>query len=561
MNKPFPIAVILAYFMTLTARSTKAWHGVVLMIGLLLLNTAAVSDAAEPEKRPNIVVVMVDDMGFSDLGCYGSEIETPTLDGLAANGLRFTQFYNTAKCHSSRVSLLSGMYCHQAGNADLSKCVTSAEILSEAGYFTMMTGKWHLKKEPTDFGFQRYFGHLSGACNYFTGDNSFRFNGKKWTVPRHDFYTTTANVDFALKFLAEARETKKPWYLYIAFNAPHAPLQPLKEDYEKYQGRYKKGWDAIYKNRLEKQRKLGLFGKDVKAPPRADHVRTWDKLDDGWKQFEEKRMTAIAGMIDRIDQEMGRLIADLKKAGELDNTMILFISDNGACPYDRRRTQRNLDQKPYDPNVRWSDSTGWAWARNAPFRFYKQNQFEGGVCTSAIVHWPAGLKTKPGSIVHEPAHIIDVLPTLVDVCQAAVPQIWSEREIRPISGVSLAPVFAGNTLGKRPPIHLMFNTDRGLRDGDWKLVSFRSQPWELYNIAEDRTELNNLAAKYPERVKEMAATWHKMATDVLHAPAKSIQPVSKEPSIKANREWSDFDRAYNAAGTPSHKKPKKKQRD
>ena len=500
--------------------------------------------AAEPTKRPNILVVMVDDMGFSDLGCYGGEIETPVMDQLAANGLRFTQFYNTAKCHSSRVSLLSGMYCMQAGDVALSHCVTSAEILSRAGYFTMMSGKWHLEKEPTDFGFQRYFGHLSGACNYFKGDQTFRLNGEKWQVPVKDFYTTTAKVDFALKFLKEARETEKPWYLYVAFNAPHAPLHALEEDYNKYKGRYKVGWDAIYQARLEKQQKLGLFGKDVQAPGRVDHVRAWDRLDDGWKTFEEMRMTAIAAMIDRIDQEMGRLVADLKQEGELENTMILFISDNGACPYDRRRDQRSIDQKPWDPKVKWSDSTGWAWARNAPFRFYKQNQFEGGICTPAIVHWPAGLKTRPGSVVDSPAHITDVVPTLVDICEAPVPKIWPARELRQISGVSLAPIFETGRLEKRPPIHLLFGEDRGLRDGDWKLVSFKSQPWELYNIAEDRTELNDLSAQHPKRVKTMAATWHKMAKDVLHAPEKATKPVGTAVN-KANREWSNFDKRYN----------------
>jgi arylsulfatase A-like enzyme len=268
-------------------------------------------------------------------------------------------------------------------------------------------------------------------------------------------------------------------------------------------------------------------------------------------------MTAIAGMIDRVDQELGRLVADLKKAGELDNTMILFISDNGACPYDRSRNARNLEQKPYDPNVRWSDSTGWAWARNAPFRFYKQNQFEGGICTPAIVHWPAGLKTKPGSVVDDPVHIIDILPTMSEIGKAPVPKEWPGRELRPVSGVSLTPIFAGKSLEKRPPIHLLFGSDRGLRDGDWKLVSFRSQPWELYNIAKDRTELNNLAAKNPERVKNMAEMWHKMATDVLHSPKKSVLPIQQNAGIKANREWSNFDLPYNT-NKPNKKKKKKR---
>ncbi len=492
--------------------------------------------------RPNILVVMVDDLGFSDIGCYGSEIETPTLDRLAANGLRFSQFYNTAKCHSSRVSLLTGAYCIQAGDTRLSKAVTSAEVLSKAGYFTMMTGKWHLKEQPTDFGFERYFGHLSGACNYYRGDGSFRLNGENWKVPKEGFYTTVANVDYAIDFLGEARKTDKPWYLYIAFNAPHAPLQPLKEDYEKYVGRYSQGWDEVRNRRLKKQVELGLFGKDVTPSPRPEHVRAWDKLSPAWKTFEEKRMMAIAGMIDRVDQEMGRLIANLQKAGELENTMILFISDNGSCPFDRKRSRRKIDEMPYQPAVAWSDSTGWAWMRNSPFRYYKQNQFEGGISTPAIVHWPAGLKIPPGSIVHDPVHVIDVLPTLAEICEAPIPGEWPGRKLSPVSGVSLAPIFEGKALGKRPPIHLLFNQDRGLRDGDWKVVSFRGQPWEIYNIANDRTELNDLASREPKRLNKMVGQWHRIATDVLEAPEKVRKPVAATARAHVNPEWSNFDK-------------------
>ncbi len=526
-------------------------------VSLITPAWAATSGGSETPERPNILVVMVDDLGFSDLGCYGSEIETPTLDRLAANGLRFSQFYNTAKCHSSRVSLLSGQYCIQAGDVSLSKAVTSAETLAKAGYFTMMTGKWHLKKEPTDFGFDRYFGHLSGACNFYKGDHTFRLNGQKWTVPKDGFYTTIANVDHAINFLGEARKTENPWYLYIAFNAPHAPLQPLKKDYEKYQGRYQQGWDKIRDARLKKQRDLGLFGKELTASPRPDHIRAWDELSPDWKTFEEKRMMALAGMIDRVDQELGRLVANLEKAGELDNTMILFVSDNGACPYDRARGRRKIDEMPYNPNISWSDSTGWAWMRNSPFRYYKQNQFEGGVSTPAIVHWPAGLKTKPGAIVHDPAHIIDVLPTLAEICNAPVPKQWPGRELNPVSGVSLAPVFAGGSLVKRPPIHFLFGSDRGLRVGDWKLVSFKSQPWELYNMANDRTELNNLASQDPERLKTMVRQWHRMAAEVLQAPAKSRKPVATEATPHSNREWSDHSKGPTEAG-PGRGKGKRK---
>jgi len=493
---------------------------------------------------------MVDDLGFSDLGCYGGEIETPNLDRLAAGGLRFSQFYNTAKCHSSRVCLLTGSYCYQAGDVRLNKAVTSAETLGKAGYFTMMTGKWHLSKEPTDFGFDRYFGHLSGACNYYLGDKTFRLNGKPWQVPDKGFYTTVADVDYAIDFLAEARKARKPWYLYVAFNAPHAPLQPLEADYRKYRGRYDEGWDAIRQKRVKKQARLGLFGKDVRPSPRPKHVRTWSELSPAWQDFEKRRMTALAGMIDRIDQEMGRLIANLDKAGELDNTFILFVSDNGACPYDRRST--NPDGKPYDPHTRWSDSTGWSWARNAPLRYYKQNQFEGGICTPAIVHWPAGLKAKSGTIVHTPAHLIDVLPTLAEICKAPVPTSWPGRDVKKVSGVSLGPILAGRPLGKRPPIHFLFSSDRALRDGDWKAVSFRSQPWELYNIPDDRTELTNLAAEQPERLKTMVKQWHEMAENILAAPAKARGSVATEATGHVHPEWSNYEYAPGAGS----RKPK-----
>ena len=282
----------------------------------------------------------------------------------------------------------------------MKRAVTIPEILRSAGYFTAMSGKWHLSKEPTDFGFDRFFGHLSGACHFFKGDNTFRLNGEPWEVPAEGFYTTIAKVDFALKFLEEARGTGKPWFLYLAFNAPHAPIHPLKQDYEKYR--------------------------------------------------------------------------------------------------DRNNIRRDLP--PHDPASKWTDSTGLAWARNAPFRFYKQNQYEGGIATPAIARWPAGIKAKPGSIDATPAHLVDLLPTLLDVTGAKNLQTFPGREPTPLAGISLAPLFAGEKITGRPPLHFLHDSDRALRDGDWKIVSFRSGPWELYNLAEDRTELHDLAAKHPERV-------------------------------------------------------------
>ena len=502
----------------------------------LLLIPSAITSAAD---RPNVLMIMVDDLGFSDVGCYGSEIETPNLDALAGRGLRFSQFYNTAKCHSSRVSLLSGQYCIAAGDTALSHTVTSAEVLRDSGYFTAMTGKWHLKQQPTDFGFDRYFGHLSGACNYFRGDDTFRLNGDKWEVPPQDFYTTVANVDFALQFLDEARESGKPWHLYVAFNAPHAPLQALPQDYAKYQGRYEAGWDRIRQSRAAKQAELGLLPADCQPSPRPEHIPAWNSLSEARKRFEVKRMTTLAAMIDRVDQEIGRLVADLKEAGELDNTLICFVSDNGACPYDRRSNK--LDALPTDGTVTWSDSTGWAWARNSPFRYYKQNQFEGGICTPAIVHWPAGIERDAGSIVRQPAHLIDIMPTFADVTDSKIPTEYPGRSLRPVSGQSLRPLFKGETIQREQPLHFLFASDRGLRLGDWKIVSFRSEAWELYNLAEDRTERIDLAEREPERVESMAQQWTRMARELLHAPDRAYAPVGPAKLPHRHPEWTNFD--------------------
>jgi arylsulfatase len=502
---------------------------------ILVLFTLFYGLASASSQKPNILVVLTDDLGFSDLGCYGGEIETPNLDRLAKNGLRFSQFYNTAKCHSSRVSLLTGRWCIQAGDTSLKKSVTIPEVLAPAGYSTLMTGKWHLDKEPTDFGFQKYFGHLSGATNYFTGDQTFRLNGKKWDVPEKDFYTTTANVDYALRFLKEAREEQKPWFLYVAFNAPHAPLQPLKEDYEKYEGRYDGGWDKMNRERFEKQKRLGIIPEDLKISPRPDHIPAWDSLTPELKDWETRRMTALAGMMDRVDRELGRVIDDLEATGELDDTLIVFLSDNGACPYDR--ISKNPNAKPYLSTTAWSDSTGWAWARNTPFRFYKQNQFEGGISTPAIFHWPAGIKAGKGSITDSPAHLVDILPTLAEISGTKIPATFPGRKPTPLAGTSITPILAGKTMESRPPIHLLFNRDRGLRDGDWKLVSFKNLPWELYNIAKDRTEINNLADQEPERLAAMIAKWNQITRKTMGFDPK---PVATESQPKTNREWSDY---------------------
>jgi arylsulfatase A-like enzyme len=516
--------------------SPNAVFALRMLAALLLLAGGAV--AAAPCDRPNVLVILADDLGFADIGSYGAEIDTPHLDRLAAEGVRFTQFYNTAKCHSSRVSLLTGRWARQAGNRSMSRAVTLPEMLGTNGYFSAMTGKWHLTAEPTDFGFDRYFGHLSGSCDYYRGDATFRLNGESWPVPESGFYTTVAKVDYALEFLAEARSAAKPWFLYVAFNAPHAPLQPLRADYEKYLGRYDAGWDVVRQQRLARQQALGLFDQPFAVPPRPDHIPAWDQLPESMRTWESRRMAAYAALIDRLDQELGRLFANLEAHDEWQNTVILFLSDNGASPYDRRNVGSHLE--PYEPGAAWNDSTGWAWVRNTPFRFYKQNQYEGGAVAPAIVHWPCGLGVPAGHIIHEPVHLVDVLPFVAEVTDSPIPASWPGREPTPLAGVSFAPLLAGQSLGVRPPIHLLYTTDRGLRDGDWKLVSFKSQAWELYNLAVDRAETHNLIAEQPAIAARMIQYWTDTTRDVLFAPSREYEPVSVGPALYQHELWSDY---------------------
>lgn len=498
-----------------------------LLFSFWLLSVLTLSAA----ERPNIVLIMADDLGFSDLGCYGSEIETPNLDALAGEGLRFTQFYNTAKCHSSRVCLLTGLYCDQAGSESLARGATIGEVMGEAGYFTAMVGKWHLSKQPTDFGFQRYWGHLSGATNFFTGDDTFRLNGEEWKVPEtlngRPFYTTHAIVDYATEFLDEALTTDKPFLLYTAFNAPHYPLQAPEEAVKKYDGRYDGGWDQLQAERHQKQLEMGLLPAKWERAPRPEHIPAWDSLSKEEQQWEADRMEVFAAMVDLVDQNVGRLVSYLKEKGVYENTLILFCSDNGACPFERTRG-RYLE--PWDPKSYWTYDASWAWAGNTPFRLYKQNQHEGGISSPLVAHWPAGLTAEAGSVTDQPGHLIDFMATFIDLADATYPEKVGEREIDPLQGLSLVPIFKGETREPHESIYFHFSTDRALRQGDWKLVSAKLGKWELYNMAEDRTEMNDLAEKYPEKVDAMSQEWFQIAENVDRLKPNQLKPVKDSVS-------------------------------
>ena len=496
-------------------------------LGLTLI--LSVSQLHANEARPNVVLIMADDLGFADLGCYGSEIETPNLDRLAQGGLRFNQFYNTAKCHSSRVSLLTGLYCDQAGGGSLSRGTTIAEVLGSAGYSTAMTGKWHLTKQPTDFGFQRYWGHLSGATNFFEGDDTFRYDGEVYEVPKmlngRAFYTTTAIADFGLEFLEEATAKDQPFMLYAAFNAPHYPLQAPEEAVRKYDGVYDRGWDVLRKERHQRQVRSGLLPEKWQLSPRPEHVPAWDSLSQEERQWEADRMEVFAAMVDVLDENIGRLVASLEKKGVLDNTLILFCSDNGACPFERTRG-RYL--KPWDPKSYWTYDSSWSIVGNTPFRLYKQNQHEGGISSPLIVHWPDGLKTKPGSVTDQTGHLIDFMATFIDLSGASYPAQIGDRQMDPLQGRSLLPIFQGKQRTPHDRLYFHFGTDRALREGDWKLVSAKQGRWELYNMDSDRTELHDLASKYPERVARMSAEWFRMARETERLKGKHLNPVKKK---------------------------------
>ena len=508
-----------------------------LLTGICLLTNPA-------SARPNIVLIMADDLGFSDLGCYGAEIRTPNLDQLARKGLRFSQFYNTAKCHSSRVSLLTGLYCDQAGSNSLSRGTTIAEVLRTAGYSTAMSGKWHLSGNPVEFGFQHYWGHLSGATNFFTGDNTFHLGAEKWKVPARlndkPFYVTNAITDFAINFIDEMVPGKtegaseNPFLLYVAYNAPHYPLQAPEEEVAKYKGVYDAGWDELRMKRYLRQLESGLFPREFKLSPRPRHVPAWKSLSAKDKKWEARRMEVFAAMVDVVDQNIGRLISHLKKKGVWENTLFLFCSDNGACPFERTRGK---DLEPWDPESYWCYDVGWAHVGNTPFRLYKQNQHEGGISSPLIAHWPKGLESKTagtsdgvskdhGPVTHQPGHLIDFMATFLELGEATYPEKVGSRIIDPLQGKSLVPIFQGRQRNGHQTLYQHFGTDRALRQGDWKVVAAKGGRWELYNLAEDRTELNDLRQKHPERTSRMIREWFRIARDVDRLKPGQLKPGS-----------------------------------
>ena len=494
-----------------------------MQVRLALLAWLLAINVGVAQERPNVLLVMLDDLGYSDLGCYGAPvIQTPTIDRLAKQGVRFSQFYSTSKCHSSRICLLTGKYPFQAGNHEMDRAVTIAEVMGQAGYFTAMSGKWHLNGEPTDRGFRRYFGHLSGATNFFTGDDTFRLNGQPWNEFDEDFYTTDAITDYAIRFVDESIDEDQPFLMYVAYNAPHYPLQAPEEDVKKYRGKFRQGWDELRQRRYQGLIKHGLIDAGTRLSPRPDYIPAWTELSDEWQDWEDYRMATFAAMVDRVDQNLHRMVEHLKAKGVWENTLFMLCSDNGACPFERTRGR---NEAPWDPKSYWTYDVGWAHAGNTPFRWYKQNQHEGGISSPLVVHWPQGIHGERGRVIHEPSHLIDLLPTLAEVGDADIPEAVGNKQLEPVQGKSLAPLFRDESREGHDWLYFHFNDNRAIRQGDWKLVSAEWGQWELYDLSKDRTELDNLASQYPERVEQLRQLWYKAAKEVDGVPKRLRRPV------------------------------------
>lgn len=487
-------------------------------------------DSSEEGSRPNIVLILADDLGYSDIGAYGSEIETPNLDRLADHGIRFTQMHNTSKCFPSRASLLTGQYAQRVGMSEspdsLNSAVMFGEILKNAGYTTLFVGKHHGTDNPYAWGFDHYWGLRDGAANYFNpGEQRPSDPGppaqKEWANPRtfvfddslaapftppENYYGTDTWTAWALELLGRYENDSNPFMLYLSYQAPHDPLQAPEESIEKYEGVYDVGFDSIASARYKRQRQLGLL--DERYPRSEPTYRNWETLDDSTKEDQMRRMQVYAAMIDRMDQNIGRLLEYLEERGELDNTLLMFASDNGASA-----EVVEIGEGEIGSMTRWSSlKEDWANVANTPFRMFKNYSHEGGTATPFIVHWPDVI-SEGGQINHSLLHFIDIMPTLVEVSKSRYPEQYKEQQLYPMEGISFLPLLKGDSIERKEPLFYEWNEGRAVHTQNWKLVQWGEQ-WELYNRQNDLTETQNLADEYPDTVDFLEAKWQQWAEDV-----------------------------------------------
>jgi len=529
--------------------------------------------------RPNIVTFLFDDMGFSDLGCFGGEIETPSIDALASGGFRATQFYNTARCCPARASLLTGLYPHQAGIGMMvyrdygdgyqgglnDRCVTLAEVLKDSGYQTMLSGKWHAGHQPhmrpETRGFERFTGiytHVDSYWKVLPGCEIYRdgellmeagrpvnpYNSEK------EFYTTDFFTDTAIDYIDQAAEKPDiPFFLHVCHNAPHFPLEAPDHLIEKYRGRYLKGWDRLKEEKLERMKAMGIVGSgqkmargtgfdqaeregfNFKPPFDTEEIPKWDEHNENQKEELDFRRAMYAAQIERLDENIGRVTEHLKKKELLDNTLILIMSDNGCSGelgfYGMNWPQYQISNyEEWRTRGGWSISQGQCWASlsNTPLRKYKIFVHEGGIGSPFIAHWPKGI-SEPGRICSDQTfHLIDIMPTLCDVAGAVYPEERSGQRTTPVQGISMVPWLTDS--GKAEEARTLYwqhEVNAAIRQGNWKLVTSddrKPDSWELYDLTEDRSESDDLSGDQPQRVEQMKAQWREWAenSDVLPWP-------------------------------------------
>ncbi len=475
---------------------------------------------------PNILIIMVDDMGYSDIGCYGGEIETPCLDKLANQGIRYTQMYNTSKCNTSRESLLCGKYVtRDTEHKNFASSPTISEILKKSNYKTFMVGKNHNGINPLERGFDKFMGLQGGLTNYFCPSPKMidgtpvaytKTSVRKWMVNDKwvdtftpsdpNFYTTDAFTDVAIDWLQESEKDKEPFFLYMAFNAPHNPLQAPADVVEKYKGKFDEGFQAIRKKRYKKMLDLGVIKKENTSLHPVD-ISEWSKLSEKEKEYEAACMEVYAACIDKVDENIDRVIKTLERQGKLKNTLVLFMSDNGA---ERVRGKEHL--KYYHPTGK--ERLGgpqsflylgkdWCQVANTPFNLHKKTSHEGGIRTPLIAFWPKGIKA-PNRWNREPIHLVDVMSTILEITGEKYPNKINGVKTKANDGISLLPSFLSKPLAKREiPIGNDYKFGKMLRDGEWKLVSYKKESWELYNMKKDQSETNNVSSKFPGKVKEL----------------------------------------------------------
>lgn len=511
--------------------------------------------------KPNILFILADDLGYSDLGCYGGEIATPQLDALAKNGLRFTQFYNTARCWPTRGALLTGYYAQQIRRDALPEVPGGGQarrpawapllpdLLRPAGYRSYHSGKWHIDGDVLAGGFDRSF-HTRNDGNYFTARGNF-LDDKPVTpaAEESNYYVTTATADHAIECLKDhaKHHADRPFFQYLAFIAPHFPLHALPEDIAKYRDKYLAGWEAMREARFRRQREMGLVNTTLSAlerevgPPYAfpeamaklgpgevNRPLPWSELTEEQRRFQATKMAIHAAMIDRMDREIGRVIAQLKAMGAFENTLILFASDNGAS------AEIMVRHGGHDPQAAPGSAAsylclgpGFSSACNTPFRRHKTWVHEGGISTPLIVHWPRGIPAK-NELRHTPAHVIDFVPTVLELVGLQKPTEWKGEPIPPAPGKSLVSAFAKDTAISRDSMWWLHEGHRAIRVGDWKLVAAKGDPWELYDLKTDRAEQRNLAAQMPEQVRELERTWQQQ-TDSFTRLAKMTKAGPTQP--------------------------------